>query len=242
MQIKAIKTKIFRENENLLEFILKYVKKVPERSILVIASKIVALSEGRTRMIDLTLSHDKNREQIIKSESDYMLRTKYTWLTIKDGMVMSSAGIDESNADGKMVLLPKDSFQTAKIVRKQLQKKYNIKNLGILITDSRLFPLRAGIVGAAIGYAGFKGVRDYRGTPDIFGRILKLSRTDIADSLATSAILCMGEGREKQPLALISYAPVVFAERINKKELIIDPREDLYQPLFERIRKIKFKK
>ncbi|MFA5932375.1 MAG: coenzyme F420-0:L-glutamate ligase [Candidatus Paceibacterota bacterium] len=242
MQIKAIKTRIFKENEDLFSFIFKYVKKIPEKSILVITSKIVALSEGRTTKIDLSISHEKMREKIIKSESEYMLRTKYTWLTIKDGMVMSSAGIDESNADGKIVLLPKNSFKTANLIRKGLCKKYKIKNLGILITDSRLFPLRAGVVGAAIGYAGLKGVRDYRGTPDIFGRILKLSRTDVADSLATSAVLCMGEGREQQPLALITDAPVVFTEKINKNELYIDPREDLYQPLFEKIKKIKFKK
>ena len=41
MQIKAIKTRIFRENEDLLQFILKYVKKLPEKSILAITSKIV---------------------------------------------------------------------------------------------------------------------------------------------------------------------------------------------------------
>lgn len=240
MQITPIKTKVFRENEVLLSFILKHVKKIKENSVLVITSKIVALSEGRTTFIDNTISHKKMLEKIIKSESDYMLHTKYTWLTIKDGMVMSSAGIDESNADGKIVLLPKDSFKSAEFLRKKLIRKFHLKNLGILITDSRLFPLRAGVVGAAIGYAGFQGVRDYRGTQDIFGRIFKFSRTDVADSLATSAVLCMGEGKEQQPLALITDAPVEFTEKINKKELYIDPREDLYQPLFEKIKKIKF--
>ena len=239
MQIRTIKTRIFKEGEGLTFFILKYIKKLPEKSVLVITSKIVALSEGRTREIDLSISHDRMREKIIKSESDYMLRTKYTWLTIKDGMIMSSAGIDESNAAGKIVLLPKNSFRAAEIIRTQLRKKFKIKKLGILITDSRLFPLRAGIVGAAIGYAGFKGVRDYRGTPDIFGRILKLSRTDVADSLATAAVLCMGEGRERQPLAIIDGAPVEFKDRINKKELTVDPREDLYQPLLAKIKKIR---
>ena len=239
MQITPIKTRIFRENEDLFSFVFKHTKKIPEKSILVITSKIVALSEGRTKEIDLSISHDKMRERIIKEESEYMLRTKYTWLTIKDGMVMSSAGIDESNADNKIVLLPKNSFKSAHLIRKQIQKKYKIKNLGILITDSRLLPLRAGVVGAAIGYAGFKGVRDYRGTPDIFGRILKLSRTDVADSLATAAVLCMGEGKEQQPLALVTNALVKFTERVNKKELMVDPREDLYQPLLARIKKIK---
>jgi len=241
MKIKPIKTRVFYENEDLLEFIFKYVKKIPEKSILVITSKIVALSEGRTVSIDTTIPHDKMRERIIKSESDFMFRTKHTWLTIKDSMVMSSAGIDESNANGRIILLPKNSFKTARTICKQLKKKYRIKNLGILITDSRLFPLRAGIVGVAIGYAGFKGIKDYRSTEDIFGKILKLSRTDVADSLATGAVLCMGEGKEQKPLALITKPLVEFVEKINEKELIIDPREDIYQPLFERIKKIKFK-
>lgn len=239
MEIKAIKTEIFKEKENLFQFIFKYIKKIPEGSVLVITSKIVALSEGRIVKIDPSIPHDKMREKIIRSESEYMLRTKDTWLTIKDGIVMSSAGIDESNANGKIILLPKNSFKSANIIHTELKRKYKVKNFGILITDSRLFPLRAGIVGAVIGYAGFKGVRDYRGTADIFGRILKMSRTDVADSLATAAVLSMGEGKEQQPIAMITNAPVEFVEKINKKELMIDPREDLYQPLFEKIKKIK---
>ena len=45
----------------------------------------------------------------------------------------------------------------------------------------------------------------------------------------------MGEGKEQQPLALIIDAPVEFIEKINKKELFIDPKEDLYLPLFRSI-------
>ncbi|OGI67823.1 hypothetical protein A2738_03455 [Candidatus Nomurabacteria bacterium RIFCSPHIGHO2_01_FULL_42_15] len=235
MQVKVIKTRIFRENEDLLSFVLKYVKKLPEKSVLVITSKIISLSEGRTVSIDKNFSREEMRTKIIKFESDFMIRTKHTWLTIKDGMVMASAGIDESNADGKMVLLPKNSFKSASAIRKRLQKKFKIKRLGVLVTDSRIFPLRAGVVGVALGYAGFKGVRDYRGTKDIFGRTLEFSRTDVADGLATSAVLCMGEGKEQQPLALIMDAPIVFNEKINKKELLINPKEDLYLPLFRSI-------
>jgi F420-0:gamma-glutamyl ligase len=101
--------------------------------------------------------------------------------------------------------------------------------------------LRAGVVGVALGYAGFHGVRNYIGKKDIFGRVLKMSKTDVADSLATAAVFCMGEGKEQQPLALIINAPVVFTNKINKRELLIDPREDIYQPLFEKIKKIKKK-
>jgi coenzyme F420-0:L-glutamate ligase len=233
MKIQAIKTRIFRENEDLIKFILKYIKKLPDKSILVITSKIVALSEGKT----VEFKNQKEKTALIKKESEFSLKTKYVWLTIKDGTIMAEAGIDESNAAGKLILLPKDSFKTALFMQKTLKKKFKIKKLGVLITDSRLLPLRAGVVGVALGYSGFAGIRDYRGKPDIFGRKLKLTRTDVADSLATTAVLCMGEGKEQQPLALITDAPVVFTEKVNKKELIINPKEDLYAPFFRSILK-----
>ena len=232
MKIKTIKTRIFKENEDLILFVLEYIHKLPEKSVLVITSKIVALSEGRTK----ECKNKKEKIKLIKEESSFSLKTKHTWLTIKDGIVMASAGIDESNADGKVVLLPKDSFKSAEIMRKALCKKFRIKNLGILITDSRLFPLRVGIAGVALGYAGFKGVRNYIGTKDIFGRILKMSKTDVADSLATSAVLCMGEGKEKKPLALITDAPITFTSKIKRSELIIDPKKDIYAPLFRNLK------
>ncbi len=237
MLVQSIKTRIFKESEDLFAFIKSHIKKVPENSVLVITSKIIALSEGRTKI----LKNKADKEKIIKAESEWAFKTKYTWLTIKDGTVMSSAGVDESNADGKLILLPKDSYQAAAKIRKQAQRFYKVKNLGVLITDSRLFPLRAGIIGLAVGYAGFKGIKDYRGRPDIFGRKLKMSQVDVSDSLATAAVLLMGESNECQPLALIKNAPVEFtAKKINPQELSIDLKEDLYQPLFEQIKKIKF--
>ena len=154
---------------------------------------------------------------------------------------MANAGIDESNADGKLILLPKDCFVSAKKLRKELQKHYKVKKLGVLLTDSRLFPLRAGIVGVAVGYTGFKGVSDERGKKDLFGRKLRMTKVDIADSLATAAVLAMGEGAERKPLTVIEGAPVEFTERINRKELIIDIKDDLYRPLFGRAAKIRRK-
>ena len=231
MKITPVRTRIFEENENLISFILKYVKKIPEGSVLAITSKVVALSEGR--IVDYKGAKEKIK--LIKKESDFAMETRQVWLTIKNNMVMANAGIDESNAKGKLILLPEDSFKSAFEIRNKLKKIFKVKKLGVLITDSRVFPLRAGIVGVALGYAGFKGARDYRKTADIFGRSLNFSRTDVADSLATSAVLCMGEGREQQPFALITDAPVEFVEKVNKKELEIKIKDDLYLPLFRGI-------
>jgi len=231
MMIRAIKTHVFREGDALFAFITRYFRKLPEQSVMVVTSKIVALSEKRTAVAETI----QTKEKLIRAESEFAIPTKHVWLTIKDGVVMASAGIDESNANGKLILLPKDSFKTARFLRRKLQQKYGVKRLGVLITDSRTIPLRAGVSGVALGYAGFRGVKDYRGTPDIFGKKFKFSRTDVADSLATAAVLVMGEGNEQQPLAIIEKIPIEFCDKIHRKELHIAIQDDMYQPLFSKL-------
>lgn len=233
MIVKPIKTRIFQEDEDLFSFIVHYVKKLPERCVVVVTSKIVALSEKRTAVV----VDNKTKEKLIRAESELTVPTKYVWLTIKDGMVMASAGIDESNANGKLILLPKDSFKTAGLLRKKLRQKYGVRHLGVLITDSRTMPLRAGVTGVALGYAGFRGIKDYRGAPDIFGRKFKFSRTDVADGLAAAAVLVMGEGKEQQPLALIEKTTAEFCDKIYRRELHIDIKDDMYRPLIAKLSK-----
>lgn len=234
MMIRPIPTRVFREGEDLVAFITKQVPKLCDGDVLAVTSKIVALAEGRTA---LTKEHDA----VVAQESEWALKTKYVWLTEKDGMLMANAGVDASNADGKLVLLPKDSFAAAKKLRDALIKHYHIKRLGIVITDSRVMPLRAGVVGVALGYAGFKGVRDYRGKKDLYGRKLVFTQTNIADSLATAATCAMGEGAERQPLAVLSGSCIEFSERVNKQELVIPLKDDMYAPLFRTVPKRKKK-
>lgn len=231
MQVKAIKTRIFHEGEDLIAFILAHVPKLKDGSILAVTSKIVALAEGAV----VQASTKKAKDALIRAESEWQLQAKHGKITLKDGLLMWNAGIDESNAKGNLILLPKDSFASAKKLRSSLLQNYKIRKLGIIITDSRVMPLRAGVVGVALGYAGFKGLRDYRGTKDMFGRKLKFTQTDIADSLATAAILTMGEGKEQRPLCVITDAPVEFTEKVHRQELIIAPKDDMYRPLFKNI-------
>jgi len=58
----------------------------------------------------------KRKDKTIKEESEFALKTEIVWMTIKDGMVLANAGIDESNANGKLILLPKNSFKSAEIL------------------------------------------------------------------------------------------------------------------------------
>jgi F420-0:gamma-glutamyl ligase len=239
MMVKPIKTRIFKENEPLVKFIQEYIKKIPERSIIVVTSKIVALSEGRTAED----TGPKAKEILIKAESEAMIRTKYIHLTIKDGMLMAAAGIDASNGAGRFIMLPKDSFKAARILRSQLKKIYNVKDLGVLITDSRTFPLRAGVIGLTTGFAGFLGIRDYRGVKDIFGRKLAFSRTNVADCLSSAAVVEMGEAAERHPLAVIREATVEFTNKtVWRSSVSIPIEDDLYKSVLTPLLKKRNKK
>lgn len=233
MIVKPLRTRVFKESENLLAFITEHIRELPDNSVLAVTSKIVALAEGRTAII----KNSRTKINLIKAESELAIHTKHVWLAIKDGMAMASAGIDESNADGKLILLPKDSFASAAKLRQQLQARFKVKNLGVLITDSRTLPLRSGVSGVALGYAGFRGLNDYFNKPDIFGRKLRLSKTNAADGLATAAVLVMGEGDEQRPLAVITEAPIKFRNKTDRHELEIDINDDMYKPLFANLPK-----
>lgn len=231
MIITPIKTNIFQPGQDLTDFIFKHVKKIKNNSLLVVTSKIVSLSEKR--FINSYTPQEKNK--IIKQESEAMIKSGAFWLSLKDHQIMASAGVDESNADGRLILLPQNSFKTANRLRQKLIKHYKIKHLGVLITDSRVLPLRLGVVGMALGYAGFRGLKDYRGKLDIFGRKFSHSLVDIPDCLATASILVMGEGAEQQPLCIIQNPPITFCNATPRNELNINPQEDLYYPLLKKL-------
>lgn len=229
MLVQAIRCKLFKPHEDVETYILKHIPDLKEGSILCVTSKILALAQGRV------VPHTKGaKTRWIKKESEQAIKTKWCYLTLKEGHWCPNAGIDESNADGQLILWPEKSYAVATSLQQKLRRHFKLKKLGILITDSRVFPLRAGVVGVALAYAGFKGLRDYRGKPDLFGKKLLLTQTNIADTLASAAVFVMGEGRERQPLAIIESAPVVFVSTVDPTELCMDPADDLYRPLFSK--------
>lgn len=234
MKLTPIHTRIFKEKEDLPSFITHFIPAVKENTVLAVASKLVCLWKGKS----VPYQNEAQKEKLIQTESSAALKTKLAWLTIKEGMVMTNAGIDASNADGKLLLFPKDCFKVAQELRQGLKTLWKVQNLGIIITDSMILPLRAGVIGAAVGYAGFKGVKDWRGQEDIFGRSLQTTLVDRADSLASAATLLMGEANEQQPLCVIENAPVEFVEKIHPQEIKYPAQDDLYAPLLKAVKLI----
>lgn len=228
MNVTAVRTEVFEEGADLPAFILRFIPHVPENTVLAVSSKVVALWKSNT----VPYKNAAQKETLIKQHSTSALKTPLAWLTLKDGMVMTNAGIDESNARGKLILLP-DCYLCADQLRTALRSRWHVQNLGIVITDSMILPLRAGVVAAAVGYAGFKGVKDLRGHKDIFGKPLQTTLVNVADSLATAAALMMGEADEQCPLCVLENAPVTFTEKTDRTELKYPAQNDLYTPLLQ---------
>lgn len=239
MTVKPIKTRALNPpQDDLMPIIRETITELPEKSILAISSKVVAIDQGRCIRVDQV----PDKDELIKREAGRYLTRDYVpnqWvmMTITDGTLIPTAGIDESNANDHYILMPKDSDAYAKQLWQRLKKEYQVNDLGIIITDSRTTPMRWGVSGISLGYYGFDPLNDYKGTPDIFGRTMKISMANIVDSLAVSAVMVMGEGKETQPLALITdLDKVSFEENDEHRDLLkVDAQEDLYAPLIQAV-------
>jgi len=210
---------------------------ITEGDIVVITSKVIAILEGRE-----VPTGSISKKDLVYKEADLVLESENTkhdiYLTIKDGMLMPTAGIDESNSSGNYLLLPKNSQDSACQIWHHLRTKHNIHNLGIIITDSRTTMMRAGVTGVALGWCGFMPIYSYVGKPDLYGKPLRVTKVNILDALATSAVFVMGEGDECTPIAIIQNAPkIAFLDRKPSKEesesIKISMEEDLYGPLLK---------
>lgn len=236
MIITALKTeKVSPRSTTLVALLDRHLKKFPERSILVITSKVVALCEGRFVAHDTT-----EKDAIIRQESDYYLpRDKSRYgipLTIKDNAFIARSGMDASNTGGYYSLLPKDSYATARRVRTYLRQRFSVTAAGVIVVDSHSTPLRRGTLGVAIGWSGFRGLKGYENLPDIFGHHFTTHQNQV-DALATAAVLSMGEGAEQTPLCLITDVSCIefAATSPTARELAyFKPplTDDLFAPLF----------
>ncbi len=255
MLIKPIKTRVFLPpKDDLFSLIKETVIELKEKSIIVFTSKIVSIWQGRCIKTNLV----KNKDDLVKKEAEFFIERAqapkdYVVLTIKNNTLIPTSGIDESNANGYYILWPQNPVSAAKKIYNFIKKNYRLKNFGIIISDSHCVPMRAGTVGISIAYYGFYPLKDYRGKKDIFGRKMKISQLNIADSLAAAATLVMGEGREQTPIAIIENVdphtkfgvgvdfvkfkePPPFTEKGGSNPLRIKREEDIYEPLLSSVK------
>lgn len=209
--------------------------------VIAISSKIVAISEGRVRSLARVRPTPRARKlaskysippafaQVVMEEADKILGgVRGALLTTKDGDSTANAGVDRKNApEESVVLWPRDSDASARAIRGSIQAHLG-KRVGVVVVDSRVTPLRLGTVGLAIGCAGFQAVRDLRGTKDLSGRRVEITREAVADGIAAAAHLVMGEAGERTPFVLVRGAPALFRGKSGIGPARLAPKDCLY--------------
>ena len=241
MIIKGIKTRKFLPPKDDLWDLLSSISSLKEDSVVCVTSKVVSIGEGRCIPAKLV-----SKDELAIREADKYIPRKYSpggWIlhTIKNNMLIASGGVDESNGNNFHILWPKNPGKSVKEIWKFLKKKFKLRNLGIIITDSRLVPLRRGVTGIAIAYFGFNPLKDYRKSKDIFGRKFKMETSNMPDSLATAAVLEMGEGAERRPIAIISEIPDIefiqeeFKPKTSDDLFEISQKLDMFYPFLSSV-------
>ena len=230
LKITAVPTSLFKERGCLKSFIVKSLKNYPikEKTVLAVSSKLFSLAENRI------LKKSKNRDNLIKKEADYYLgKSAFNHhLTIKEGILLPSSGIDQSNSPtGGDILFPKNPYLSVEKLWRELKHFWSLKNFGVLMTDSHTTPLRQGVTGVSVSHWGFKAVKDCRGKKDLYNRELRVTTINNLDALAAGAVWMMGEGSERRPLVVIEGASLEWRKKSSKREIRISLTKDLYQPL-----------
>ncbi len=240
MQVEALRTHRIEPHETLETILDRYIPPLPEKTVLVITSKIISLCQGR-----ILPKHTMAKEALIRQEADAIIEGDSNpydiSLTLKNNILIPSAGIDESNGNDTYILYPEHIQETAAALWTSVRQKQGLMELGVLITDSTTTPLRRGVTGIALGWCGFAPLHSYVGQPDLYDHPLRVTQMNLLDALATTAVLVMGEGNEQTPLALIHNAPkLTFLTRpptLEEEENVrISLEEDLYAPLLTAVK------
>ncbi len=233
MQFIPIKTRILEPpKDNLFAVLDESLFGLKEGDIIAVSSKVVSISEGNCVPISSV-----EKSELVKQEAELLIPRSY-WpspLTVKHNAFIGTAGIDESNANGHYILLPKDPFTSAKGILQYLKSRFLIQNIGVIITDSHSAPLRRGALGVSIGYGGFAPTINYVGRPDLFGREMKIEVGNVVDALAAGAGVVMGETDECQPVVIIRGIPnLTFTEAETKDDFLVPFKDDTFRVLYER--------
>jgi coenzyme F420-0:L-glutamate ligase/coenzyme F420-1:gamma-L-glutamate ligase len=212
--------------------------------VLVVAQKIVSKAEDRfvalatvtpsARALEIARETGKDPRivDVILSESTRVVRTRRDLIIVEHqlGIVLANAGVDQSNiGDGsdRILLLPRDPDASARALRDALAARYGC-DIAVVINDSVGRAWRRGTVGIALGAAGLPSLLDLRGQPDMFGRQLRSSMVGLADEIAATASLMMGQAAEGRPVVLIRGLSLPH-EDAPAQSLVRPEQEDLFR-------------
>src|SRR3990170_4031135 len=239
---------LIAEGDSLGELIVEAAAKqgtpIKQGDIVVVTHKIVSKSEGNIVNLDTLSPSEQAREiaqktgkepafvEAVLGETKEIVRVGPNSLITenRNGVICANAGIDKSNIEGEknIALLPRNPDESAQRIRSEI-KKLTSHDVAVVISDTHGRPLRMGEINVAIGVAGIKPIRDRRGEKDLFGYVLRIKQTAVADELASAAELVIGQASEGIPAAIIRGYAYQTAENASAVELTRPKEKDLFR-------------
>jgi coenzyme F420-0:L-glutamate ligase/coenzyme F420-1:gamma-L-glutamate ligase len=184
--------------------------------IVVVTSKIVSKSEGRTIelasvdpspfAVEWSTKWDKDPgvTEIVLREAKRVVRQSGPVLITETqhGFVCANSGVDQSSSGalGRLVLLPTDPDGSARRIRVALASRG--VDAAVIISDTFGRAWREGQTDIAIGIAGMQPIHSYIGQTDPHGHEFKVQAVCLADELAGAAELVKGNV-SRTPVAVI---------------------------------------
>src|SRR3989304_2056931 len=239
---------LIKKGDTVAELICNAAKKqntpIQEKDVIVITHVAVSKAEGnvvnlgevspseQAKEIALKVEKEPALVEVILRETKEIVRIGPNSLITetKNGIVCANAGVDRSNVEGErnVVLLPKNPSRSAQKIRQEI-KSLTGCDVAVIVSDTHGRPLRIGEINVAIGVAGIKPIRDRRGEKDLFGYVLRIKQTAVADELASAAELVIGQANEGIPAAIIRGDNYQTTENASAKELTRPQEADLFR-------------
>ena len=201
--------------DDISDIIIKHAELQPN-DIIVVAQKIVSKAEGQmillsdvspselalgiageygkdARVIDLVLQEARF---IVRMDNGIIITQRY------DGHICANSGVDTSNVPpNHALLLPKSGDASAQHIRDKIKRRMQM-DVGVIISDTLGRPFRVGQTDVCVGCSGVAPLLDHTGNHDVYGRVLRVSVTAVADQLAGAAELVMGK-TDCTPMAIL---------------------------------------
>jgi len=242
------KLPLFQKGDNIGRLICEATEKqktpIQENDVIVVTHVAISKAEGNIVNLDdvvpssyaleiaAKVDKDPAMVEIVLRETKEIVRMGPNSLIVetKNGIVCANAGVDRSNVKGdrNVALLPADPDESARNIRDEVKKQTGCK-VAVLVSDTHGRPLRNGEINVVIGIAGIKPIRDRRGEKDLFGYVLHVKQTCIADELASAAELVIGQANEGIPAAIIRGYPYQPAENVSARELTRPKEKDMFR-------------
>ncbi len=243
MEILPIRTDVLGRGDDLVRVLKAHVH---PGDVLVISSKVVAVTEGRAvtlasleprpeasrlsaitkqdpRFVELVLRETERMNGSVRGSCLHAVLTELKPAGMMRGRILCpNAGADQSNAqEGTAIPWPEDAAGSAGKLQAAL-------GVPVIISDSCCTPGRLGVTAFALAVSGMHPVQSMVGSADLFGRTLRMTHEAIADQLATAANVVMGNAAESVPAALVRGAAVTPSKYSGWVEGI-EPAEDLFR-------------